>query len=76
MSDAKYEAMLRRGPPVCVACGRTVEVTEDGYANHKCDERRESARKAAHTRHSEPTVRRRPLSQRLAEGFAMLGESE
>lgn len=59
----------------CVSCGRPIERTEAGYANHHCAKSRESARASAHTRHAEATVRRKPLWQRLDEGFEMFFRS-
>lgn len=71
-----YEAALRAGPKFCVACGREVEVTAGGYANHHCRESAESARRSAHTRASEGFSRTPPLWERLRDGFRMLKEKE
>lgn len=60
----------------CVACGKPIERTEAGYANHHCSESREAARKSAHTRAHDAIARQKPLSQRLDEGFEMFFGSE
>ena len=72
----EYHAALVAGPRVCVACGRPVELTADGYANHKCPKSSDAARKSASTRHEEGVERRHPLWERLQDGFVMLEEDD
>lgn len=71
-----YEAALRAGPKHCVACGREVEVTSEGYANHYCRETSENARRSANTRAHDGYRRTPPLWERLSDGFSMLLEDE
>lgn len=67
-----YDAALRAGPKYCVACGREVEVTSDGYANHKCRDGIERAKRSANSRAQDGYSRTPPLWERLADGFRML----
>ena len=64
------------GRDVCVACGKEIEISASGNANHKCPTKSDAAKKAAHTRGYDATVRTPSISQRLREGFAMLREDE
>jgi predicted RNA-binding Zn-ribbon protein involved in translation (DUF1610 family) len=73
--DPYFKALVA-GPKFCVACGREVEVTPDGYANHKCPPASESARKAADVRHRSGVIQRQGFSDRLADGFSMLVEDD
>jgi predicted RNA-binding Zn-ribbon protein involved in translation (DUF1610 family) len=73
--DTYYKALVA-GPKFCVACGREVEVTAEGYANHKCPPASESARKAADVRHRTGVIQRQGFYDRLADGFSMLGEDD
>lgn len=70
------ERSLRAGPSHCVACGREVELTPEGYANHKCCEPSEAARRAADSRARDGFTRTPPLWERLQDGFSMLQEDE
>lgn len=71
-----YHELLVRGPQFCVACGQEVELTKDGYANHHCDPKSESAKRSANTRAHEGFDWTAPLWRRLDEGFAMMEEDE
>jgi hypothetical protein len=74
-ADPLHKALVA-GPKFCVACGRAVEVTAGGYANHKCRPASESARKAADVRHRSGVLHRQCLADRLADGFSMLSEDD
>lgn len=74
--EDKWERMLVAGPAYCVACGLEIETTDEGYANHRCPDRRESARLAAGNRDSEPSTKTPSLWERLEDGFEMLTEEE
>jgi hypothetical protein len=75
LDDHYYKALVA-GPKFCVSCGREVEMTQDGYANHKCRAQRESARKAADSRYRDGVVQNHGFAERLADGFLMLEEYE
>jgi hypothetical protein len=70
------DAMLVRGPARCVACGKPVALTGDGYANHHCPPQSESAKKSANTRAHDGYSRTPPLWERLNDGFLMLKEDD
>jgi len=70
------DEMLVRGPARCVACGKAVELTSDGYANHHCQPQSESAKKSANTRAHDGYSRTPPLWERLDDGFLMLKEDD
>jgi hypothetical protein len=57
----------------CVSCGRIMEVSKSGCLNHHCSPQHEAARAAANRRGEDsPHPPKRPLGQRLGEGFSML----
>ena len=71
-----YREALVKGPQFCVACGKEVELTSDGYANHHCSPRSDSAKKSADTRLSDGYSRTPSLWERLDDGFLMLQEDD
>lgn len=60
----------------CVSCGGPIEVKNKLRSRHVCSEKRESARKSAHSRAYEATTRRETFGQRLSAGFEMLADDE
>ena len=75
-TEEHYFKALIAGPEFCVACGRPVEKTPDGYANHKCPPATDSARKAADVRHRDGVIRTQSFGERLSNGFSMLEEDD
>lgn len=71
-----YDSDLVKGPPFCVACGKRIELTVDGFANHHCPPQSESAKKSANTRAHDGYLRTPPMWERLADGFLMLEEDD
>lgn len=60
----------------CVACGEMIEVKNKIRSKHTCAEKREAARKSAHTRAHDAIPRRAAFGERLATGFEMLDEDD
>lgn len=57
----------------CVACGKLIEFTERGLANHRCSERFEAAVVAANRRAEVDRFWKPTWAERLEYGFALLG---
>lgn len=72
MKTRRHNGQLER----CVSCGRRIEYAENGgteLPNHHCHSRHEQAVVAAHRLDADPEPRERSFTERLEEGFAMLG---
>lgn len=75
--DKKYwEKKLVEGPATCVACGKPVEQTPDGYANHHCSAKHEADRRGANLRGENSAPRTPGWYERLKDGLLMLDASE
>lgn len=57
----------------CVACGKLIEFTKRGLANHRCSERFEAAVAAANRRAEVDRFPEPTWGERLEFGFALLG---
>lgn len=76
MTDKDWQKELVRGVGNCFACGKRIEQTADGYANHHCRETHEAAKRSANTRAEDGYSRTPPWPERLADGLRMLDAIE
>lgn len=71
-----WQKKLVEGPAACVACGKKIEQTPEGYANHKCAKKHEADRRGANLRGEDSTPRTPGWYERLKDGLLMLDASE
>jgi len=75
--NARYEEQyrmdrLQQEPPICVSCGLPIEMTADGYLNHKCPEAHENRVRGIDRQRYGSTVRPQFPAERYADGFKMM----
>lgn len=79
--NIRYEEQYRRDrlkqePSLCVSCGLPIEMTADGYWDHKCPESHENNMRGAQRRGDYSPVRPQFPVERYAEGFRLMRACE
>lgn len=63
---------LKKEPPTCVSCGLAIEMTADGYLNHRCPESHENRVRGIDRQCYDSPVRPQFPAERYADGFKMM----